>query len=285
MASDGPTNLVFIRVTLLGCAKSGKSSLVNNVVNNAFSVSYNRTTEAALYYTTVRIQGNPSEEDSGHSTLVEIEDTFASNDVGTVSLQHGTKERQINDFYDFYWPYTKEQKKKELDELKKRGEETDNAGAKDKSGIVRSIDKPLSMMKPPTDGIFRPLTSNRMAFLIVFDSNDENSYTEGVRIYEQLREYHENKKDKMNPLLFFVANKIDQDPTSRVHREVIQSAQAYADFKGVPLHKVSALQFKGVKKLFRNVVQAVRACQVLWLQDSGSSKTEDKKDENQCSLQ
>lgn len=259
---------------MLGMARSGKSSLVNNVVNNAYTPVYSKTTQASLYYMVVRIAG---EQDS----LLEIEDTFGSGDVGEVALTaENVAEVQIGEFFDFWWPSTKERT------IRKQKELLTKFSKPDPNSIVqRSSDKPLSVYPPPTSGAFSPLTQNRMAFLIIFDANDEDSYKEAVRLYEGLIEYHQKKKDKMKPVINFVANKIDLDPTSDRFQSVIASAKGYCDFHGVPLRQVSALQYKGVKKLFRTIVQAVRAQQLLWMLDMGGTKLpDDDEAAGKCSI-
>lgn len=262
-----------MRVTILGMARSGKSSLVNNVVNNAFSASYTKTTEATLYYSVQRIQG---EQDA----LLEIEDTFGSNDVGDVAIRVGlTEERQVQDFYDFWWPQTVSEARSEQIRLKGQGSKIDHLG------YARSMEKPLGLYKPPVDGVFRPLTKNRMAFLIVFDGNDETSYKEAVRVFEGLKDYHAKKQSPIEPLINFVANKIDKDPTSPLFQSVMASAKAYCDFNSVPMQQVSALQYKGVKKLFRSIVQAVRSNQLLWMMDIDTMAEAEDDGVGKCTIQ
>lgn len=271
---DDQQYLAFMRITLLGMARSGKSSLVNNIVNNSYTPTYSKTTEASLYYTVVRISG---EQDS----LIEIEDTFASNDIGEVALTPSkTEERPIHDFYDYWWPSTQELTAAELTKLKKMQTK------KEEGRAARTLEKPLGLYQAPTDGAFKPLTRNRMAFLIVFDANDEESYKEAVKIYEGLREYHTINVNKMKPVINFVANKTDKDPTSSVFQSVMLSAKAYTQFNSVALRETSALQFKNVKKLFRSIVQAVRSNQALWLLDLGGNQgDEDDGAEGKCIIQ
>lgn len=271
---DNQHYLAFIRVTLLGMARSGKSSLVNNIVNNAFSPTYSKTTESTLYYSTVRITG---EQDS----LLELEDVFGSDDVGDVAISTKvTEERQVNDFYDFWWPSTQEKSMREQKRLKASESPTPDA-----HGTRRLVEKPFGLYKAPVDGSFRPLTKNRMAYLIVFDANDESSYKEAVRVYEGLKEYHEKKNSSMLPLINFVANKIDKDPTADVFCRVTASARAYADFNSVPLHQVSALQFSGVKKMFRGIVQAVKSNQLLWMLEVDVNNEEEDGTGGKCTIQ
>jgi len=270
---DNQAYLAFIRVTLLGMARSGKSSLINNIVNNAYSPSYSKTTESTLYYSVVRIAG---EQDS----LLEIEDTFGSNDVGDVAItKKDTEERQIGDFYDFWWPTTREDSHREQARLKGEGKKVDAQGK------PRTMEKPLGLYNAPIDGVFRPLTRNRMAYLIVFDVNDEISYKEAVRVYEGLIDYHAKKRSNMTPLINFVANKIDKDPTSEVQKRVVCSAKAYCDFNSVPLQQVSALQFQGVKKLFRSLVQAVKCNQLLWTMDIDTTAEQEDGAAIKCTVQ
>jgi len=278
---DNQDFLAFIRVTLLGHARSGKSSLVNNVVNNAFSPAYTRTTESTLYYSVVRIKDN-------QDALLEIEDTFGSNDVGDVAGI--PDERQIGDFYDFWWPSTREgsmEEQKRLQGLQKvKGDAFLVAKKEGKECLLpRSLEKPLGLYEAPTDGRFYPLTKNRMAWLIVFDVNCEDSYKEAVKVYEGLDEYHKKKQSPMRPLIHFVANKSDKDPTSPKFQRVWASASAYADLNSVPLQLVSALQFQGVKKMFRSIVQAVQCHQLLWMLEGDTAAEEEEDGKTKCTVQ
>eukprot|EP00971_Amphidinium_carterae_P126573 2507694-Amphidinium_carterae.1 len=173
MADD---ELPFLRITMIGAAGSGKTSLIEAFVNNAVSPGIPTTTSPTLSYTVVRLsqlEGDDHKKqqhvDHGSRVLVEIEDTFGSDGIGTVS---GTDQAMtITPFYDLWWPginahstsvHNTEPKKKSLPK-------------KDDANI------PLNPFQAPLDGKFRPLTRNRMAYMICFDSTDTGSFKEALK--------------------------------------------------------------------------------------------------------
>merc|ERR1719473_2518070 len=148
--------LAFFRITVLGKDNCGKTCLINSYVNNYCPTVYTETDDPTLYYKTVRL---PAEDDDAKafSVLVEIEDTYSSFRGDGKDLYGRT--RDVRNFIDMTRRDTV-----------KRG----------KKG--QKISCPLSVYEPPRVGKYQPLTKGRMCFMIVFDANDEKSYTEALNV-------------------------------------------------------------------------------------------------------
>merc|ERR1719265_1722483 len=108
--------------------------------------------------------------------------------------------------------------------------------------------------------------------MIVFDANSEESYTEALNIHLMLEEDLDAKKIRLKPVIYLVANKIDKDPTNTDHQKLIASAAIYSHEKMIRYMEVSAMEFKRVKKLFREMLDHIRQNQILWLLDDGQDQ-------------
>mmetsp|Transcript_129797 Transcript_129797/g.361666 ORF Transcript_129797/g.361666 Transcript_129797/m.361666 type:complete len:358 (+) Transcript_129797:80-1153(+) len=132
---------------------------------------------------------------------------------------------------------------------------------------------------------YRPLTRNRMVYFLVFDMNDSVSYQEAVSQEKALRQFLTSKKMKMHPITFLVGTKKDIDPDSDQFKSVRHSAKVKSEKEAIRFEEVSALKFEGVKKLFRQAVQAVRGHQALWLLDHGITNVDDEDRKEGCCAQ
>jgi len=191
--------------------------------------------------------GGGDGDDSGNfNVLCEIEDTFGSDrkDPGL----------RFDNYLDLRWPLPEVQRTGKLQEKE----------YKDETGCIRSLAFPFAQYKAPlsTEALKLPLTKNRMAYLIVFDANSQKSYQEAMKIHQTMQEYWLKKEIRLKPVVLLVGNKIDeQGPDFQM---VNESAQVYSEDNSIPYYPVSALQYKGVKHLFRNAIQRVRVNQSLW---------------------
>jgi len=288
--SDGSSNLAFIRITLIGAAKCGKTSLVNAFVNNAFFSQYVPTKDLTLYYTTLRVAGTDDEPD--FNCLVEIEDTWACDKIGDEKMEL---------VYNPWWPATKEQVMEEAQmkkpwqvEAKKDKQFNQKAGGKQ-----RGVLDPFSLSQPPEletnrDGDpcardeegqrYQPLTRNRMVYFIVFDCNSADSYKIALAQEKGIYDYLKKKDINVKPVIMLVATKTDQDPGSVTSEQVLESAGQKSTKEGVNFERVSALKFQGIKRLFRKGVMMARMNQALWLLESGIREKNEANMEN-CGVQ
>jgi len=259
-ATSKDAGLAFFRITVLGMGNSGKTSLISSFVNNYCPLVYTETDDPTLYYKTVRLQGEDYDAKS-FSVLVEIEDTYSS--FRGDGKSYG-RQRDVKQFLDMSRSNTMSAK-----------------GKKDGSGHL-----PFSSYAPPHHDTYSPLTKGRMGFLVVFDATDTKSYEEALNILLMLDDDLKKKKSHWKPVIYLVANKIDKDPACDVFINIINSAEVYSLSKMIRFWQVSALEYKRVKKMFREMLNAIKSNQTLWLLEEGeSTEVMNEVSEKQCCIQ
>lgn len=206
----------FVRITVLGPADSGKTSLINSWVNNFCPSVHMPTEDTLFYYRTLRLQ-NPADESELVTGLVEIEDTCDSRQEGLEQLLSITA-RKTN-----------------------QGKKYSGGGGKG----------PMAECPAPSRIDCKPMTKVRMGFLIVFDANVEESLVEAQRVCRMLLD----QGDLSNHYLIFVANKIDKDPVNATMQRTVRAAREFAQTEGVRFAEVSALEFTRVRKVFRELIE------------------------------
>jgi len=250
----------FLRITVLGLGDSGKTSLINAFVNNVMpSTQYIETDSPTLYYKMVRL---PNEEEGAPpiTCLVEIEDTYSSSRGDGVD-RYG-KKRDIQEEFLKMGRTPKADLDRQKEAVKLQG---------------KKLNAPLGVYIEPPGDRHKPLTKNRMGFMFVFDATSTKSYQEAINLYKMLTVDLTKKKipKLQQPRIFFVANKIDKDPLNPEMQAVLETARIFSTQVSMPFHEVSAMEFKGVKKLFRDLMRAIMTRQQLWLLDDGSGVVEE----------
>uniref|UniRef100_A0A0G4GMQ2 Uncharacterized protein n=1 Tax=Chromera velia CCMP2878 TaxID=1169474 RepID=A0A0G4GMQ2_9ALVE len=246
-------NLPFIRITVLGNGGCGKTSLINQWVNNYCPTTYTETEWPDYYYKLVRLDGE-GEDEQKESVVVEIEDTYSSS--------RGDGGRDVSHFL-------------KLDRKSitpSRGEDT----------------TPFAIYKePPHHSVESPnqerdLSIGRMGFLIVYDVTDEDSWKQAEQLHNSLRQELANReakrKERIEPEIFLVANKIDKDP----HNKLTKEGENFCEEHEIFFSRVSALTNKKVSKTFETMVRRIKNRDALWQilegQDDAASEDDEKED-------
>lgn len=270
MATLQANQAALLRITLVGSAGAGKTSLINAWVNRSIPMQYTETDDPAVYYKTVRLPG-AEEGDPQFSALVEVEDSYASSRGDGVD-KNGVK-RDIGAVF------------LRMD----RRQPPDEDQIKESAALGGGhLNLPFECYKLPAHNVHKPLTKNRMGFMFVFDATQTASYTEALNLHKLLIEDMTKKKLKHKPVLFLVANKIDKDPGPPGNLElerVIASARMYAQQNQIRCKEVSATDYKNVKKMFREMVMMIRSNQNLWILDDGSGKSVEEVASSGCVVQ
>jgi len=246
----------FLRITVLGLANSGKTSLINAYVNNVCPMNYVPTEDPTLYYRAVRTRNSLNGE--AIDVLLEIEDVYSSEWRGQDTSDKGkdstNKPRNFKRFLGM------------MPDPKAPGQ-------------AKKFTEPMDGKPAPTPETYIPLSKGRMAFLIVFDVTDTRSMEEARSIFEALVERTLKEKPKAKPVVQLVANKIDKEPLSSTSRNNSTAAREYVASQSkcaikLKYTEVSAVEYTRVKRLFRDVMDDVIAIPDLWLTDAEKSSNE-----------
>jgi len=319
---------VGLRITVMGAADSGKTSLINAFVNNIFLERQPSTEHLTLYYASYSV---PAEEDVANSpnfnALLEIEDTPA--------FEH-MDDKFLENLYDPFWP-----KPQWLAEARIPRDDYDKATQR----LVRSINLPFSTCDPPVgklnergnatfiadsarhdnsyfcgqvdntdrkchpstdhqckscrrfqasilpNGEYKPMVRRRMAYLLVFDATDKDSYLKTLSLFRSLQEALAKKNDlKQWPLIYLVGNKIDKDPELQSFKEIQSHLQEFAQTeiengRKLSTAMVSAARNKYLGRLFKTIMQDLRTREPLWKVDPLGGDGEGVSDDQKCTVQ
>jgi len=198
--------------------------------------------------------------------------------------------------------YTPKELKAEKTRLLNERDKIEAKGGKKMKQLVADINKIIDSLDEPyqcapctrlqhslqPNGEFRPLTRRRMVYLFVFDCNDQDSYMEALRRIGEFQEALAKKGvTKARPMVYLVANKIDKDPIGWPNSSIHAHMKDYCQSNSVNQAEVSALQYKGIKKLFRTIIQDLKLRQPLWKLDplTKDGDGEEGEDGEKCSVQ
>mmetsp|Transcript_40260 Transcript_40260/g.110759 ORF Transcript_40260/g.110759 Transcript_40260/m.110759 type:complete len:322 (-) Transcript_40260:9-974(-) len=248
--------LALFRVTLLGSAGCGKTSLISAFVNNFCPTVYTPTVDAAIYYKALSLPlagaGPASARGLGHAgsmpVLAEIEDTCA------LRLDSADDLSDVRQFLS----------------LGRSGGDSEHSTPRSSpqstlASETSTYAPPLSNAEAPRFGRHAPVGESRMGFMIVYDSNDESSLAEAFRIHELLENaIWRQKGANAKPMVHLVANKIDKDPFSVEYARMRDRACNFASAKVLHRAEVSALEVKKVRQLFRGLLTDIRDRRGLW---------------------
>eukprot|EP00747_Dinoflagellata_sp_TGD_P027360 gnl/TRDRNA2_/TRDRNA2_132566_c0_seq3.p1 gnl/TRDRNA2_/TRDRNA2_132566_c0~~gnl/TRDRNA2_/TRDRNA2_132566_c0_seq3.p1 ORF type:complete len:266 (+),score=64.15 gnl/TRDRNA2_/TRDRNA2_132566_c0_seq3:85-882(+) len=260
--------MAFFRITVLGSANSGKTALINTWVNNFCPTAYTPTLEPQLYYRMVRVamreesnEKEPSDQEEVISALVELEDTHSSKAAGE------DPQKTVETFMDMTHKDPREVLR--------------NA----KSQAVESV-WPVACYRAPAVDKHAPMTKGRMAFLILYDVNDEQSFASAKEVQSSLTKEVARQKSKLQPVVYLVANKIDKEPLGSEYQRLKHAGQALAGRNKIQFAEVSALEYKRVRKLFSDVLKDVSRDPALWqLGWEQKAKTQGNGTDENCSVQ
>ncbi|EDO06523.1 Ras family protein [Babesia bovis T2Bo] len=224
------TGIPLFRVTFLGAHGVGKTCLINAIMNNVLPRLYQPTLLPELYYFLLRlsydhpISGNEFEDINAF--CFELEDTCADGDVrGLIDM---TKARwTFESGMDDYTPF----------------------------GIFKEPLLPMSKGER-----FRPVSQNRMAFLVVFDASNEDSYKYAISLAEYIIQNY-SYVGATQPVVCLVGNKCDlvQDDIP-----LWQDAEGFSQKYTVPIYRVSAQFNRNVAKMVRDLAMILYGTLGLW---------------------
>eukprot|EP00922_Rhytidocystis_sp_ex-Travisia-forbesii_P069246 GHVS01103317.1.p1 GENE.GHVS01103317.1~~GHVS01103317.1.p1 ORF type:complete len:247 (-),score=26.02 GHVS01103317.1:197-937(-) len=212
-----------VRITSVGSTGCGKTSLTNCFINNTIVPHiYQPTQYSGLFYRVWRLP--PEEDEKGiiQSVVVEVEDTPGTNSCTTASARS-------------------------LFNMTRTTHKV--AGAKpDFTPFVFA--QPPAVQHGPKQ-TFIPVTRGRMGYLIVFDALNNKSFDEALNLHDLLNEELQRRNERLKPVVFLVATKIDKNPESQILQSIVSQAETYSQKMRMRLWKVSAVDGKNVKRVSR----------------------------------
>lgn len=218
------------RLTLLGAHGVGKTCLANAIMNNAMPSVYQETIMPELYYYLLRLSFDSplinQNFDDINAFCFEIEDTCADDSIG-----------KLIDMSKTTWPY--------------------EIGMNDYTpfGI---FNEPLVPLNKGDE--FRPISQNRMAFLVVFDVNDYNSYKYAISIVEFILQTH-GRIGASQAVVCLVGNKTDMvDDDAPIWSE----AETFSQSRTVPLYRTSTRVNKTVSHMIKELSMLLYGSLSLW---------------------
>jgi len=234
-------------ITVVGSSGCGKTALINSFVNNVFLQAGEPTDDPRLYYRTLSLNKsrstNASQDEADRLPIVaEIEDTFAFSRKDGAS-PHG----------DSLLPRNAE-----------RFLELQTTNYKNARGEALEL---MGGYTAPVDGKYSPFARRRMGFMIVFDGTDQNSLKEAVQAHFKLKEKMKNVEEKLQPVIYFVANMADKDPTCPDYQKRVQAAKHHAETNHTVFVEVTASSLIEVKRLFRSILTDIVLKPSLWRHD------------------
>jgi len=244
--------MIPIRITLLGSAKVGKTSIASGFVNNFVPQIYTPSEQQpTYYYKTLDHKHEVTHPHTGRSTtvimpvLAEVEDTFA-------------------------WSAASDPKRKTVvNPRPKQQERVRSLAAAGTAAITPDAEllKPFALVsKPPA------IAHRRMAFMVLFDPNDEQTWNEAKQAALKVKEADEAAAGstghaESHIVLMLVACKMDKGLSVEAEK-IIREAKAFA--ASLPpslqckLEQLSILDLCEVRKLFKKTIGAVIRQKDLW---------------------
>eukprot|EP00921_Rhytidocystis_pertsovi_P015670 GHVQ01024895.1.p4 GENE.GHVQ01024895.1~~GHVQ01024895.1.p4 ORF type:complete len:124 (-),score=18.22 GHVQ01024895.1:905-1276(-) len=122
-----------------------------------------------------------------------------------------------------------------------------------------------------------------MGFLIVFDSHDNKSFDEAICLHTLLTDELERRNERLRPVIFLVAAKTDKDPESEMFTSIIGQSEAYSAKTFTRLWKVSAMDGRNIKKMFKDMMYLIQGNELLWQIEIEEEEYEEE-EEQECSI-
>lgn len=241
----GESIVPVLHVCVMGAPQSGKTCLINSWVNNIAPSVYVKTTEPTSCYKSMLLP-NALHDGEAITTLVEVEEAA--------------------------WPEDKEGREVDAVDYAKKFQEAEARS----DGVMASYTHPMTDFTPEAPV---RLARSRMSFIVLFDITSKESTDKALQIIEEMRS---NKKSgfKSGMKVRLVANKVDLEATA--DQEVVEDNGTTAerqcwDTVGMDFREVSAVEFRGVRDLFQDLLEETMEMTEQWATSAMKRQTEERK--------
>lgn len=170
------------------------------------------------------------------------------------------------------WPEDKEGREVDAVDYAKKFQEAEARS----DGVMASYTHPMTDFTPEAPV---RLARSRMSFIVLFDITSKESTDKALQIIEEMRS---NKKSgfKSGMKVRLVANKVDLEATA--DQEVVEDNRTTAerqcwDTVGMDFREVSAVEFRGVRDLFQDLLEETMEMTEQWATSAMKRQTEERK--------
>jgi GTPase SAR1 family protein len=250
-----------IKIAVLGSVATGKTAIINRLVNNNFSIGYEPTLEVTNY--TVLFNLNEYDVKNKTYVMLTLEDMFGINNP---LLQ--SHESTITS------SYLKEKRTEMSATFQKlmftSVEKRDKLSAESEKKKTKNVNPKKD--RNPKFLIYEQIFENdekieRVGFIFVCDCNDQKSYEAIKTIIEKLHQI-EKTNNLMYPKCIFI-NKIDKGADKKKLKAIITDLQQFKTKFKLEFYKTSALTNYGITESFRKFISKIHQQQVDQKQNEG----------------
>eukprot|EP00922_Rhytidocystis_sp_ex-Travisia-forbesii_P057676 GHVS01085370.1.p1 GENE.GHVS01085370.1~~GHVS01085370.1.p1 ORF type:complete len:123 (+),score=15.33 GHVS01085370.1:222-590(+) len=89
-------------------------------------------------------------------------------------------------------------------------------------------------------------------------------YAQALNLHASLNDQLEKKNEKLRPVVFLVATKIDKDIESATYQSIITQAEVYSQTMMMKLWKVSSVDGKNIKHMFEDMMRLIFGNEIMW---------------------
>ncbi|CAK9061628.1 unnamed protein product [Durusdinium trenchii] len=262
----GESVVPILHICVMGASGSGKTCLINSWVNSIVPSVYIPTTETTKYYRSMLLP-NALHDGEAVTTLVEVEEAAWPQDAEgqPVDAQDYGKR-----FLERFRPCA------DVPSMHCRTPRFQEQEARSDS-MMSSYTHPMTDFQPDAP---ERLAKGRMCFIVLFDVTSSESMETAITILKEMKESSRSGFRSRGMKVRLVANKIDLETVE--NSEVIKDNTTKAselcwDTEGMDFREVSALEYRGVRALFRDLLEETIAKTDHWATSAMKRQTEDRK--------
>jgi GTPase SAR1 family protein len=278
MADINYSTLTYFKVSVIGSAAVGKTSIISRLVNNYFPTIYEPTMDIEKFTSLFSL--NEYEVKERTYVMVTLEDIFGLNnpllqtpvELITSSVLREKRENLSNIFKDIM--FTSMQKRDKLaTESKKLRKEKKNKNLKYE---LYEENFTFKILNPKEEKI------ERRGYILVCDCSDYKSYEDINQIISKLHQI-----EKSNNLTYFYPkcvfinkhDKINDNEVKANLKKITQSLDVWKKKCNLEYHKVSALTNENMLEYFRRFLSKIH--QIIMEDDQNDANSDNENEEMQ----
>lgn len=254
-------DIPLFKIAIMGSAAVGKTSIINRLINNNFSVVYEPTLEVNNYTTLFNL--NEYDVKTKTYVMLTLEDIFGINNpllqtpesLVTSEIQKERRKQMTHSFQKLMFTSVDKRDKVSNEQDKKKTKNTSNKKDRNPKYIV------YERLFENDDKI------ERQGFMFVCDCTDPKTYDDIKVIMEKIYQI-----EKTNNIIYpkcILLNKIDQAHDKKKLKTIISDLEGFKAKMKFEFYRVSALTNLGVQEAFRKFISKIHQQQVDQKQNEG----------------